>query len=1282
MSKLSYKSLLIILFFLLIGVVVLIKFVLPKQIVKAAWWNDSWNYRKAIAVANNTSFDANNIPYKINLDTASLIAAGKLQTDADDIRIVDSNGKVIRSQVEKDTLNTANTKIWFEATVKSNSSSSYYVYYGNSSASAPSFETDLQTFTNTTSTATITMKDGFSYTISTANGGRVTDVKKNSISLGIAGNIMYSSSYPGNWWNSAAFTQTVLNSSGPLFAEINYGAGTTGSYSAYGTNHKIFNNGFVETQISVTYNASGSENFYYYLSFANGTRNSVWVNNSGTLVDQSTNSGTLTESSLGQNWFGQRWTSTGIYGGTIITKNGSDWNNGSTSAQASYYQTNYSYTQAFTSGSSRDVRFGLFVGDGDIAEMQQKGANYGALSSSLTSEEAGGGPIAYWKFDEGSGNIAHNSTSTNHNGNLGGGSTLPMWQNEDQCISGKCLKFDGVDDYISAGTGANYFPLPTFSTCAWIKTPGLGTGMSINGIFSLTYGLSMYLNGSGQFVTYMDDGVNIVGKTVTSINLHDNKFHHLCLTYDGTNRNMYIDSVQKLSVGSTWLGTTRWPTNGVNIGHENNNSPYYKFNGIIDEVKIYPYARTAAQIKLDYNSRGSSSGSSVNLGVKSSTNPDLSSKLIAYYKFDEGNGTIANNSGSGGSILNSTLSGTIIPTWTNDGKFNKALSFNGTNSNVLLASTLPITSDTTYTGWFKINSFNDWASVFGNFKYGNNTTPFGMNFIPFNGFIRVCSGTGSGAYVTNNFTSTDIVLNKWIHGALVYNGSQIKVYINGKYINSANRTVNQSNTNFVIGRWATDYSSSYYFPGNIDEVKIYNTALTDDEVKQDYNQGSTISFGSTTQTIGGTTTSLDYCIPGDTSYCASPVAEWKMDEGTGVSAKDTSGNNLNGTITGATWAQGKIGKALNFDGVNDVVSVGNSSSLQQTGNYTLESWFKPTNNTAAFFILKNGEYGFKWNGNTSAVNYFDNTYKSSTKTSWNLNQWYHLSMVKIGSTLNFYIDGSLDSTSASAAHNTAYNLEFGAWGGVQYFSGQLDNIRLYNYARTSAQISYDYNKGGPIGWWKFDECQGNIAYDWSGIGNTGSINIGPSGTQTSLGTCQVGTSAAWTNGATGHINSSLNFDGTDDYMTTTVLPASESFSLSTWFKSETITNGQRIYWGNGTNRAILAYDANEKLQWYVQTTNGSVGYLTSINNVKVNQWNNAILIYNGSNIKLYINGILDPVTGSLTGTSNASGFNFGTNYNHTANWFNGQIDDVRFYNYALTNEQIKTVYNNGAINFN
>src|SRR5690606_37356085 len=89
-------------------------------------------------------------------------------------------------------------------------------------------------------------------------------------------------------------------------------------------------------------------------------------------------------------------------------------------------------------------------------------------------------------------------------------------------------------------------------------------------------------------------------------------------------------------------------------------------------------------------------------------------------------------------------------------------------------------------------------------------------------------------------------------------------------------------------------------------------------------------------------------------------------------------------------------------------------------------------------------------------------------------------------------------------------------------------VKIYNYARTPAQIAYDYNRGAPVAWYRFDECEGTTIKDHSGNGNNGTLNIGASGTQTSIGTCE--TSGAWSNGSEGKINSSMSFDGVDDYV--------------------------------------------------------------------------------------------------------------------------------------------------------
>ena len=75
-------------------------------------------------------------------------------------------------------------------------------------------------------------------------------------------------------------------------------------------------------------------------------------------------------------------------------------------------------------------------------------------------------------------------------------------------------------------------------------------------------------------------------------------------------------------------------------------------------------------------------------------------------------------------------------------------------------------------------------------------------------------------------------------------------------------------------------------------------------------------------------------IPSDT-FMRGLVGYWAMDEGSGTNIYDGSGNNNNGTTSGATWANGKIGGALNFDGVDDYADVRDSATLDITNAITI-----------------------------------------------------------------------------------------------------------------------------------------------------------------------------------------------------------------------------------------------------------------------------------------------------------------------------------------------------------
>jgi len=120
-------------------------------------------------------------------------------------------------------------------------------------------------------------------------------------------------------------------------------------------------------------------------------------------------------------------------------------------------------------------------------------------------------------------------------------------------------------------------------------------------------------------------------------------------------------------------------------------------------------------------------------------------------------------------------------------------------------------------------------------------------------------------------------------------------------------------------------------------------------------------------------------------------------------------------------------------------------------------------------------------------------------------QWTHLVIARQGSSASIYLNGVNKTTSGTSLINPtacgATSAEISNSYGPDAFPGFIDDVKIYNYARTPAQIAWDYNRGKPVGWWKFDECQGTTAHDSSGNGNTGTITIGGSGSQTTAGTC-------------------------------------------------------------------------------------------------------------------------------------------------------------------------------------
>jgi hypothetical protein len=242
--------------------------------------------------------------------------------------------------------------------------------------------------------------------------------------------------------------------------------------------------------------------------------------------------------------------------------------------------------------------------------------------------------------------------------------------------------------------------------------------------------------------------------------------------------------------------------------------------------------------------------------------------LVAAYSFDEGSGTVLNDLSFSGH--NGTVNGA---TWSTSGKYNGGLSFNGTSSYV--ATTLPIStlsSGFTVTAWVYCDpSVSDWAWVIGE-------DTGGFFFIGKSANGNDIHAGADGILNAQDFTSSTITTGSWQHWAWTWDGTTsangIKIYINGNLTSQARATgtSTQATTNIRIG--ARNPSFGEYWKGMIDEIRIYNRALTQADVQNAMNTP-----------VGQTTTSppnaptLSSPANGATGVAVSPTLNWNASTG-------------------------------------------------------------------------------------------------------------------------------------------------------------------------------------------------------------------------------------------------------------------------------------------------------------------------------------------------------------------------------------------------------------------
>ncbi len=205
------------------------------------------------------------------------------------------------------------------------------------------------------------------------------------------------------------------------------------------------------------------------------------------------------------------------------------------------------------------------------------------------------------------------------------------------------------------------------------------------------------------------------------------------------------------------------------------------------------------------------------------------------------------------------------------------------------------------------------------------------------------------------------------------------------------------------------------------------------------------------------------------------VAAYGLNEGTGTTTADNSGSGQPGTLTNTTWTTaGRYGNALTFNGTSSRVNVADAASLDLTTGMTLEAWVFPTTSTGwRTVVMKERSGGFAYalyaNNNAARpavqVRIGGTNITLAGTAALPVNTWSHLAATYDATTLQLYVNGiQVASRATTGALTTTTNpLRLGGTTTLagRFFSGQIDEVRIYNRALSPTELQADM--ASPIG---------------------------------------------------------------------------------------------------------------------------------------------------------------------------------------------------------------------------
>jgi hypothetical protein len=595
--------------------------------------------------------------------------------------------------------------------------------------------------------------------------------------------------------------------------------------------------------------------------------------------------------------------------------------------------------------------------------------------------------------------------------------------------------------------------------CAWIYPRSVPNYPNIFSNISGTNGFDFYLDGFGVNIT-----VNTsfgTGAYASGPGIILNKWQFVCAVHNGlsyTGLSVYINGVNVTNVNSA--GGDKTPGTGASyIGNDPTST--YDFDGSIDEFRFYNRALSSTEIMQLYQS----GMSSVN---KSLTNR-LTSGLAGYWTMDGGDvswstNTIVDKSGLGRTGTLKNMATSTVPTI---GKIGQAFKLDGVNDFITMGDVNAVDSLTAITvaAWVKVGSDATERHIVDKSLCDGATNggPFELYMVSHKAVFAMYPVSGTPANFVNTSQSVSAIDdNQWHFLVGRYDGSNIELWIDGVrdpgYQAYSSLTMANTTNELQIGGDCSGVGigNGYEWPGLIDEVRVYTRAITPAEIKQLYNMGQ---VKLNTSQSGRVTSGLI----GYWSFNG-PDISWSTN-----TAYDRSGQGNNGTITNMSTSSsptiGKVGQALNFDGVNDFIPL--PSNPIGANTVTVCAWMKTSTLSTWQNIVSDDNFLFgPYNDGNNSIVVSSNgggTVIFSANNSLTVDTWYHVCVVRLSSgTATVYINGVQSGTPGTTGTPVAGGtLGIGDRGnGANLpFKGSIDEVRIYNRALSLSEIKQLYNMG-------------------------------------------------------------------------------------------------------------------------------------------------------------------------------------------------------------------------------